>query len=275
MNTDWQQELSDALGKRYELKIGTEKTAVLYRSAKSEYKPSRVSILAISSEQPVLELQVDLRIPKSESTEEAERMLQVFERVTASPRGFARQSDETNPMVSHAGKASGWARSLIYRAQHKEAKVAAKHIRALVENLDIPIILGIHDDDDLVAKDPRPLLVEGARSANLPMELWRFRLQNSLLRDLSLIVDPNVRTLKVCQRAGFSTQQVGETVGLARIGRFELKRGIKGISLIAYARDETPTILVENGDGADFEGTAHRMAAKVRIPITTHSEARP
>ena len=269
MTDEYKIALTDKLGERYQLKVGTEKVAVTYRRAKTEFKPTRLAILAIEEAQPKLELQVDIRIPKNHSLDEAESMLKVFEEKTATPRGFERISDETNAMHNQSGAESGWARSLLYTAEPSSAEVAAKHIRALVENLDIPIILGIHDEDDLYAKNARPLPKKVARDPRMPMEIWRFRLSSSLLYDLSLVVDPNERTLKVMERRGISSKQLGETLKLAHIRAFTIENRSGGFALMASKRDETQITLVENAKGNDFVGAIERMAAKIRIPVVS------
>jgi hypothetical protein len=268
MADNWKLTLSDHLGKRYDLKVGTEKTAVMYRRAKTEFKATRLCILGIEKDVPQLELQVDIRIPKSHTQDEAESMLRVFEEKTSIPRGFERTEDETNAMHNQTGATSGWARSLLYLAEPKSPQEAANHIRALVENLDIPIILGIHDEDDLYAKDARPLPKKKPQDPRVPMEVWRFRLSSSLLYDLSVVIDPNERTLKVMERRGLSPKQVGETVKLAHISAFSVRNGNDGMSLIATKRDHSEVSLVQNAKGKEFISVAARMAAKVRIPIS-------
>ena len=269
MDNETRQQLMDQLGKRYDLKVGTEKTMVMYRRAKTEFKETRLTLHEEAKNSLKIELQVDIRIPKGFEKNDAEDILQVFEKRTATPRGFARIDDETNEMLSQNGASSGWARSLLYSTVTNDHAIAAKHIRALVENLDIPIILGIHEPEDVYAKDARPLPKPKAESRDprMPLEMWRFRLISGLLRDLSIIVDPNKRLLSVTERKGLSTKELCKPVKLAHIGKFTIIHHSGAFGLVATKRDNTEFTIIDKVTSPDFVSVISRMSEKLRIPL--------
>lgn len=269
MNDETRQQLMELLGKRYDLKVGTEKTLVMYRRAKTEFKETRLTLQEGTSGALIAELQVDIRIPKGFEQQDAEKILRTFESRTASPRGFTRVSDETNEMLAQNGASSGWARSLLYSAEMTDHVTTAKHIRALVENLDIPIILGIHEDEDVYAKDARPLPKPKSevRDPRMPLEKWRFRVNSSLLKDLSIIVDPNERLLSVTERKGVTTKELCEPVRLAHIAKFTITKQSGGHGLVATKRDQSELTLIENSTSPSFVEVISRMSEKVRIPL--------
>ena len=269
MDNGIRQQLLEHLGKRYDLKVGTEKTMVMYRRAKTEFKETRLALTEEANGALKIELQVDIRIPKGFEKSDADAILETFESRTASPRGFERIDDETNEMLAQNGASSGWARSLLYSASLTDHVAVAKHIRALVENLDIPIILGIHEAEDVYAKDARPLPKPKAevRDPRMPLEKWRFRVNSSLLRDLSIIVDPNERLLSVTERKGVSTKELCKPVRLAHIAKFTIINKTGGFGLIATKRDDSELTIIEKSDSPDFVSVVSRMSEKVRIPL--------
>jgi|GEM_PF-5204824 len=269
MDNETRQQLMAQLGKRYDLKVGTEKTLVLYRQAKTEFTETRLTLYQEAQNSLKIQLQVDIRIPKGFEKNDAEEILQVFEKRTATPRGFSRIEDETNEMLAQNGTFSGWARSLLYSSVTDDHVIAAKHIRALVENLDIPIILGIHEPEDVYAKDARPLKRPKPESKDprMPLEIWRFRVTSSLLRDLSIIVDPNERILSVTERKGLSTKELCKPVKLAHIGKFTITHKSGAFGLTATKRDNTEFTVIETSTSPEFVAVIARMSEKVRIPL--------
>ncbi len=267
MDRAWIDEVVEQLGKRYRASAGSESCPLEYRSGKSEFRATPVT-LGTETDGRGLRLRVDVRIPKDAAHADAEPLLSTFESKTTTPRGFTRLTDETAEMTNQAGVASGWARTLTYALAGDEPAKIAKNIRAIIESVDLPIILGIHEDDDVVARDPRPPPPKPQVRADEALEVWRFRLDTGLTRDLSVLVDPNTRVLTVSERRFVSAKTVGEPLKLAHVRAF----GVRGGRLIAVKREgDAELVIAEGSGGAEFVATARRLANKVRIPFVVLS----
>lgn len=264
MDRAWVDEVIGALGARYQAGAIVEGRAVelLYRAGKTEFRPSRV-LLGGGESGREIELVVDVRIPKDSVARDADPLIGALER-GLTERGFSRTSEETTEMTSQTGAASGSVRTLVYRHAACPTAEAAKQVRAVVESVEIPVVLGIHEARDVAVRDPPP---PGPRPVKEVMEVWRFRLDSSLLHALMVVVDPNDRTLKVEERKGVSTKQLGDVVKLAHVAELAVRRRDGRAELIAIKRDGAELLLASGSGTADFVATAGRLAKQVMIPF--------
>lgn len=265
MDRAWIDEVLKQLGPRYRggAPVG-DALELLYRAGRSEFRSSRF-VLGGGDTGRSVELTVDVRIPKEADPGGAQRLIDAFESKSAGPRGFTRADDTTAEVHSEKGAESGSVRTLKYRRGPAEPAETAKQIRAIVESIDIPITVGIHEPEHVVARDaapPRPK----TKHAIQPMELWEYQLEGGLLRSLTVVVDPNDRTLKVVERKLIS-RTVGETLKLAQVAKFSIRRSAGSADLIAVRRDGAEVKLLTGSGSADFVATAGRLAKKVFIPI--------
>lgn len=261
-------ELLEALGARYKLGDRTDDGVELkYRFGKAQFRASRVTVLDPEGT-PSLELLVDVRVPEGHEVGETDELVAALEEKSLTPRRFERQSDETNAMTTEGGKAAGHARTLRYRADAGEAKDACERIRAIVETLDIPVVVGIHEAGDLVAKKPLPPpKKKGSSMPHDPMEVWTYTLAGGVVRSLSVVVDPNVRTLEVFERKLLSKTQIGETLKLAHVSKFGIRRSDSKVELVVEKRDGERVSIAESVPHPEFVATAERLAKKTFIPI--------
>ena len=263
MDRGWIDRLVEALGERYKAQVGTEAAVIEYRRGKAEFRPSRFEVVGDHT----LRVTVDVRIPKHAEVEEAEGLVNALEKGTMSRRGFEKASDETLAMTSEAGEAAGSARTLVFTAEHDDVEVAAKHLRAIVESVDIPLIVGIHDPPDCIAKDPMKPPPKPKVAAGEELEPLRFRLASGLLHDLSVMVDQNTRVLRVMERKGVSSKQVGDDLKLAHVGRLATRTEGGKVELLAFDRDGEVRVIASSKDSDEFRATAERLAKGVRIPF--------
>ncbi|MCK6548095.1 hypothetical protein L6R52_19750 [Myxococcota bacterium] len=270
MDRAWIDAVVGLLGPRYKLgPLAGDGVELHYRSGKSEFRPSRF-VLGGGASGRDLELTVDVRIPKGTAQAEADALVAVFEAKTAAPRGFVRAGESSMEMKSDLGAAAGSVKSLRYvRTTPVEPPYAAKHVRAIVESIDIPIVVGIHEAEHLVARDPAPPAPKVKRPAQDPMELWEYQLDGGLLRSLTVIVDPNDRTLRVVERQLVSKRPVGETLKLAHVAKLGVRKRTKDADLVAIKRDGTELTLATGSGNDEFVATAGRLAKKVLIPFET------
>jgi hypothetical protein len=259
----WLNDLLARLGARY--KTGQGGREILYRSGKTEFHPSRIAL----ADDQGLELAVDVRVPKDagEGASPADALVAALDRVLKE-RGFARAGDEWSALASQTGQQSGGVRSLRYRRPPADPEDSARQIRAVVESLDIPLIVGIHEPDELSVRDPPP---PGPRPGAAPgeaLERWRFRIESGLLRALAVEIDPNDRTLRVLERRGLSTEQLGETMRLAQVARLVARRRDGKLELVAVKRDGSELRLLTAAATQDAAETCGRLAKQARIPFT-------
>lgn len=266
MDRQWIDQVVAQLGKRYRAASGGAECVLEHRSGKVEFRATPVR-LGTGDEGRGLTLTVDVRIPKGEPESAAEPLVVAFEAGSMTPRGFARIQDETAAMTNQAGATSGFARTLLYALPDGDPALVATHIRAVIESVDLPIILGIHEEEHVVARDPRPPPPRPATSPADQLEPLRFRLESGLTHDLSLVVDQNTRTLTVMRRRFVSTQQIGDPVKLAHLQSIGVRPCQTGAALVAHRRDGGQVVLVESAGGPEFTATAKRFAEKVRIPF--------
>jgi hypothetical protein len=268
MDRAWVDELLKLLGARY--KTGAtagDAVELAYRAGRAEFRPSRFVVGGGASGRD-LELTVDVRIPKDgEGPEGGDRLIAAFEAKTAKPRGFERTSETSASMTSESGHESGTVRTLRYQRADVIAAEAAKQIRAIVESIDIPFTVGIHDPEHLDARDPPPPRAKKIAHAAAPMDLWEYQLDGGLLRSLTLIVDPNDRTLRVVERRFVTKKPVGETLRLAQVAKFAIRRRGSGADVIAIRKDGGELTLATGSGSADFVATMGRLAKKVFIPL--------
>jgi hypothetical protein len=262
MDRAWLDGLLEKLGPRYKAGdlIG-EGIELRYRFGKAEFQPARVIVLP----GPKLELGIDFRVPKGVAVEDTEPLLKILEEKSLLPRQFTRFDDQTLPMKTEGGKESGFVRSLKYGSPASDQAEAARRIRSIVESIDIPIVLGIHEAKDLLARDPPP---PGIRKADTDeaMELWEYTLVGGLLSSVNVVIDPNVRTLKVVSRKMISKDSK-EPLKLAHVQSFVLKKAGADAELVAIKRDGTSESLAIFPPKEEALATAERMAKKLLIPI--------
>lgn len=266
MDRAWLDELISALGVRYKIgaPIGSG-VELLYRAGKTEFRPSRFLIGAGGSER-ALELTVDIRIPKDAPPAQVDALITTFELRTAKPRGFTKVEETSVAMTSDGGQDSGSVRSIRYRHDPVSAVETAKQIRAIVETIDIPIITGIHEPEHVVAREA-PVHVERVKHAIEEMENWEYQLDGGLLGSLTVVVNPNDRTLRVVQRKMFSKKELVDTLKLAHVAKFRIVRKGSETSLVAAKKDGSEVTLATGSGNESFVATAGRMAKKVMIPL--------
>lgn len=267
MDQPWVAEVVEALGSRYKLGPTVDDAVeLLFRFGKAQFRSTRL-LLGDGKSGRMLVLTVDFRIPEGSDPQEAVPLVEALESHSMEPRGFNKVSDDTAPMTNERGKARGFVRSVKYQREGEAPKETAKQIRAVIESIDIPVVLGIHEAEDLVARDPRPE-TKRVRKPIDPLDHWEYRLSGGLLNSLTVIIDPNVRTLKVVERKLVSSKTLQEEpVKLAKLSKFGVRRGSGKISLVAVDREGAETILATDADKDEFAATAQRMAKKVMIPI--------
>ena len=125
----------------------------------------------------------------------------------------------------------------------------------------------MHEADDLVASDPRDRPKKLSRP---PWSRWRSgstRLAGGLLKSLTAIVDPNVRTLVIVERKLVTTKAVSDTIKLAHVGRFLISREGRDVLLTAEKKEGGAIDLARSPYNEDFVSTADRLATKVMIPL--------
>lgn len=268
MERPYNDALIEALGERYRLGSKTDDGYELaYRFGKAEFRPSRVSVIG-EGEARRIGLRIDVRVPDGHELAEGDTLVDALESKSLSPRGFERQSDDVQAMTSEAGNPAGYVRTLVYHAKAGEPKETSDRIRAIVETLDIPIVVGIHEPRDVVAK--RPLPPPKKKGASMPhdaMEVWTYTLAGGVLRSLDVIIDPNVRTLEVYERKLFNKQKVGDTVKLAHVAKFGIRETDGEVELLAEKREGGEVSLAKSVRDPSFVATAQRMADKVFISL--------
>lgn len=266
MDQPWVDELLEKLGQRY--RLGNPEDAggyaLLYRFGKAEFRSTRVIVGA--GEGRHVGLTVDFRIPRDAASEDSEPLLKTLIEKSLAPRGFTKTSEEESPMTTESGKASGSVRSVQFRRAGDDVAVSAKAIRAIVESIDLPVVLGVHEADDLIARDPRDRPKKLSRPLE-PMEKWEYTLSGGMLKSLTAVVDPNVRTLVVMQRKLVSSQPVSDTIKLAHVSRFLLERAGAELAFTAEKKEGGTVPLAQSAYTEEFVATAERLAAKVMIPL--------
>jgi hypothetical protein len=267
MDPVWTAELLQHLGKRYRLgsegEVGAE---VLFRHGKAEFRPTR-AVVVPGEPSPSLRFTQDLRIPKDAPDSEAETIQNALIERSMQPRGFALESQEVYPMTSDRGERRGSVRTLVFSSGALESSVAARHLRALVESLENPLIVGMHDCADVEAKDPMPEPPKPRTQADEKLEVWKYRLEEGLLSSLMIHVDPNDRTLRVVERKLVSSKQLGGELKLAHVARLVLRKTDSGMDLIAQRRDAGEIRLASGSGSEDFVATVARLAEKILIPL--------
>lgn len=262
MDRAWVDQLLEKLGPRYKAgDVVGEGIELRYRFGKAEFRPSRMVVIPGQK----LQLGVDFRVPKGVEVKETEPLLVVLEQKSLAPRGFVRTGDQTSEMTTEAGKASGYVRSLAYEAPLGGTEEVAKRIRAIVESIDIPVVLGIHEAKDLIAREPPPPSLR-AKAGEQVLDNWEFTLVGGLLASVNVVIDPNVRTLQIVARKIVSKEE-RPALKLASVAQFLLRAKGAEVELVAVKRDGAEEVLVAVPAKAEALETAERMAKKVLIPI--------
>lgn len=258
--------LLEALGARYKLGApiggGLE---ILYRAGKSEFRSSRF-LAGTGDSGRGLELTVDLRIPRDASPAAVDALVGTFENKSATPRGFVRFDDSRVAMTSEKGEDSGFVRTLKYRRAPTDPADTAKHVRAIVESVDIPMIIGIHEPEHVIARDAPPHR-ERVKRVLEELENWEYQLDGGVFGSLTVVINPNDRTLRVVERKLLKKKELVETLKLAHVAKFRLVGREGRVVLLAAKKDGTEIELASGTGGDNFLATAGRMAKKVMIPI--------
>lgn len=265
-NRGFVDEVLAALGTRY--KLGAPAAGgfeLLYRSGKSEFRPSRF-VLGVGPGGRGAELAVDVRIPRDARPEAADPLVEAFERASARPRGFTRTTESMAEMQSEGGAKSGSVRTVRYRHDGAAAPELARQIRAIVETVDIPIVVGIHDPEHVVARDPPPPR-EKRKTPIDPLEPWSYDLDRGLLEALTFVIDPNDRTLRVFRRKLLTKTQIGDVVKLAHVAKLIVRAVDGSVEVSAMKRDGQSLALARGSGSPEFRATLGRMAKKVMIPL--------
>ena len=265
MDREWIEALDEALGKRYRFKIGTDVARLEYRRGKAEFHDTRVEVGGDGARR--IRLALDVRIPAGTDASEADAVLEALETQTMTPRGFARVSDETTEMTNQRGESAGSARNLAYETNIEAVDDARRHLRAILESLDLPVIIGIHDEADLVARDPIAPPPKPTRRFEDKLDELRFRLVSGMSHDLSVFVDQNNRTLRVMERKLLSSRQIGDVRKLAHIARLLTRSQGDQVELVAVSREGDEAVLASARATPEFTSTVQRLAQGVRIPF--------
>ncbi len=268
MDQTWVDELMAKLGPRYRLGPPQDGgCSLLYRFGKAEFRPTRL-VVGAGEDGRRIDLVVDFRIPRHAEVAQSEPLLARLEERSLGPRGFARVGEDTAAMTAESGKPAGFVRSVRFQRPAAEAEAApgAKAIRAIVESIDLPVVLGVHDVDHMVAREPIDAPKKLARPLE-PMEKWEYTLAGGVLKSLTAVVDPNVRTLVVVERKLLTSKDVSETVMLAHVARFMVARDGDDAVLRAEKKEGGSLELARSRYQEDFLATAERLAKKVMIPI--------
>lgn len=262
MDRAWVDQLLERLGPRYKAgDVIGDGLELRYRFGKAEFRPSRMIVVP----GPKLLLGVDFRVPKGVEVKETEPLLKVLEEKSLLPRGFVRTHDQTAEMNTESGKASGFVRSLSYEWSPPGLDQAAKQVRAIVESIDIPVVLGIHEAKDLIARDPPPPSIRSRPPEEL-LDNWEYTLVGGLLHSVNVVIDPNVRTLRIVSRKIVQKEEK-PALKLAAVAKFLLRSKGAEVELVAVKRDDTEEVLVSVPAKNEALETAERMAKKVMIPI--------
>jgi hypothetical protein len=265
MDQAWVNDLLAKLGPRYRLGNPQDGGAVLlYRYGKAEFRQTRV-VVGSGALGRGIELIVDFRIPRDAEVAGSEPLLTALEQRSLDARNFVRIGEEIAAMTTESGKESGFVRSVRYHLDGADAKRGATAIRAIIESIDMPVVLGVHDVDDMVARDPTDAPKKLGRLE--PMEKWEYTLAGGMLKSLTAIVDPNVRTVVVVERKLVSTKEISETVMLAHVAKFVIAREANEAVLRAEKKDGGSVDLCRSAYKDDFVATAERLAKKVMIPL--------
>jgi hypothetical protein len=100
-----------------------------------------------------------------------------------------------------------------------------------------------------------------------PMEVWTYTLAGGVVRSLSVVVNPNIRTLEVYERKLFTKTQIGETLKLAHVAKFGIRQTDSKVQLLVEKRDGAVLTIAEGVPHPEFVATAERLAKKVFIAI--------
>jgi hypothetical protein len=256
----------EVIGSRYRMgPLAGDGFELLFRAGKTEFRPSRF-IVGRGERGRDLELTVDIRIPRDAAERQVEQLVEALETKTMAPRKFVRFEDRSTEMTSEKGEESGSVRTLCYRKTPESVPEAASDIRALVETIDIPVIIGIHEPEHVIAREAPPLLERAKRDTQV-LEDWQYTLDGGLLHSLTLVVNPNERTLRVVERNVFSKKQLGEVLKLAHVAKFVLRRLAGATEVVALKKDGVELPLAKGSGNEDFMQTAGRFAKKVMIPL--------
>lgn len=266
MDQAWVTDLVEKLGPRYRLGSPAEDggVALLHRFGKAEFRPTQVTVG--SGEGRRIDLVVDFRIPRDAEVSGSEPLLQTLENESLKPRGFAKKGETTAEMTTESGKASGYVRSVRFEREGTDTPETAKAIRAIVESIDLPVVLGVHEEEHMVARDPRDRPKKLERPPE-PMEKWEYTLAGGVLKSLTAVVDPNVRELVIVERKLVSSKEVSEKIMLAHVAKLILSRDGSDVVLSAEKREGDTIELTRSAYKDDFLATVERLAKKVMIPL--------
>jgi hypothetical protein len=272
VDRDWITAVVDALGPRYRLGSPEDGggVALLHRFGKAEFRATRIAIGGGDGRR--VDLVVDFRIPRDAEAQASDPLLEVLVQESLAPRGFERRSEETAAMTTEGGKASGFVRSVRFDRPGGEPAVAAMAIRAIVESIDLPVVIGVHDREHMIAREAHDHPKTLGRPLE-PMEKWEYTLAGGLLRSLTAVVDPNVRTLVIVERKLMSSKPLGEAMKLAQIAKLMVRRAGGDAVLSAEKRDGTTVELAKSAYDEELIATAMRLAKKVMIPIERVGES--
>src|SRR6185436_16174129 len=186
MDRAWVDEVIAALGARY--KVGAVVgggVELLYRAGRAEFRPSRF-VIGTGESGREMEFTVDVRIPKDAPAAQVDALVSTFETKSAAARGFSKVDESAVQMTSDGGHESGSVRSIRYRHQAIAPPDSAKQIRAIVETVDIPIIVGIHEPEHVVAREAPPHY-EHKKHAIEELDHWEYQLDGGLLGSLTAV----------------------------------------------------------------------------------------
>jgi hypothetical protein len=270
MDQPWVDDLMAKLGPRY--RLGNPQDggcALLYRFGKAEFRDTRV-VVGAGEDGRRIDLVVDFRVPRDAQVSGTEPLLTQLVDRSLTPREFARIDESTAPMTTESGKDSGFVRSVRFQRPGAEAAKSAKAIRAIVESIDLPVVLGVHDVDHMVARDPIDAPKKLGRPLE-PMEKWEYTLAGGVLKSLTAIVDPNDRTLVVVERKLVSTKPVSEKIMLAHVVKLVVNRVGGDVVLFAEKKEGGSIELARSAYKEDFIATVERLSQKVMVPMSRNS----
>jgi hypothetical protein len=267
MDQGWVDDLIAKLGPRY--RLGNPQDggfALLFRFGKAEFRDTRV-VVGAGEDGRRIDLVVDFRVPRDAELAATDPLLAKLEQSSLAPREFVRSGDSNAPMTTESGKESGFVRSVRFERPGGDAARSAKAIRAIVESIDLPVVVGVHDVDHMVARDPIDAPKKLGRPLE-PMEKWEYTLAGGVLKSLTAVVDPNDRTLVVVERKLVSTKPVSEKVMLAHVAKFSIRRDGQDIVFSAEKKDGGSVELARNPYKDELVATVERLSKKVMIPLS-------
>jgi hypothetical protein len=266
MDQAWVDDLLAKLGPRY--RLGNPQDggcALLYRFGKAEFRETRM-VVGAGEDGRRIDLVVDFRVPRDAEVAATEPLLVRLVERSLAPRDFVQTGESTAAMTTESGKESGFVRSVRFHRAGAEAAKSARAIRAIIESIDLPVVLGVHDLEHMVARDPIDAPKKLGRPLE-PMEKWEYTLAGGVLKSLTAVVDPNDRTLVVQERKLVSTRAVSEKLMLAHVAKLVVSRDGADVVLRAEKKDGGSVELARSPYKDEFVATVERLSRKVMVPM--------